>query len=330
MGRGMQRLFLYALTGLSLGLGSIEAPKADSYPAKPITVVVPFAAGGPSDTIARVLVEEMRKSLGQPLIVENLVGAGGSVGARRVANAAPDGYSLTIGNWSTHVANGAIYSLHYDVLADFSPIALLPTESLLITVRKSMPANNVQELIAWLKAHPNQATVGTSGVGGPSHVAALLFEKMTGTTLQLVPYRGAGPALQDLVSGQVDMMITGPSIALQQMQNGNIKILAVAAKTRLASLPEIPTVDEIGLSGFYVPVWHAVWAPKDTPAGIIAKLNASVRQALADPAARKRYADLGLDFPSSDQLTPEALGAFQKAEIEKWWPIIKAAGIKAQ
>jgi tripartite-type tricarboxylate transporter receptor subunit TctC len=326
----MRRFCLYALIGLSVGLGSIEAPRAESYPTKPITIIVPFAAGGPSDMIARVLVEEMRKSLGQPLIVENLVGAGGSLGTRRIANAAPDGYSLTIGNWSTHVANGAIYSLQYDPLADFSPVALLPTESLVITVRKSMPANSVQELIAWLKAHPNQATAGTSGVGGPSHVAALLFENMTGTTLQVVPYRGAGPALQDLVAGQVDMMITGPSIALQQMQNGNIKILAVAAKKRLASLPEIPTVDEIGLSGFYVSVWHAVWAPKNTPSGIIAKLNASVRQALADTAVRKRYADLGLELPSNDQQTPESLGAFQKAEIEKWWPIIKAAGIKAQ
>jgi tripartite-type tricarboxylate transporter receptor subunit TctC len=326
----MQRFCLSAVIGLSLGFGGIETPNAESYPTKPITIIVPFAAGGPSDTIARVLVEEMRKSLGQPLIVENIAGAGGSIGTRRIANAAPDGYSLTIGNWSTHVANGAIYSLQYDPLADFSPVALLPTESLLVTVRKSMPANNLQELIAWLKAHPNQATAGTSGVGGPSHVAALLFETITGTTLQLVPYRGAGPALKDLVAGQVDMMITGPSIALQQMQNGNIKILAVAAKARLASLPETPTVDEIGLNGFYVSVWHALWAPKDTPREIIAKLNASVRQALADSAARKRYVDLGLELPSNDQQTPEALGAFQKAEIEKWWPIIKAAGIKAQ
>ena len=207
-------------------------------------------------------------------------------------------------------------------------MAMLPSEPLMIAVKKTMPANSLKELIAWLKANPNKASSATSGIGGPSHVAGILFEKETGTQLQLVPYRGAGHAMQDLVAGQVDMMISGPSIALPQMRNGNIKIFAIAAKARAASSPDIPTVDEAGLPGFYVSVWQGLWAPKDTPQDIIAKLNSGVRQALADPVVRKRYTDLALELPSAEQQTPEALGAYQKAEIEKWWPIIKAANIK--
>jgi tripartite-type tricarboxylate transporter receptor subunit TctC len=287
-------------------------------------------AGGPSDAIARILVEGVRSSLGQPFIIESVVGAGGSIGTGRVARSAPDGYTLGIGNWGTHVANGAIYSLQFDLLKDFTPVAPLPIEPLMIAVKKAVPASNLRELIAWLKANPNKVSSGTSGVGGPSHVAGLLFEKETGTQFQLVPYRGAGPAMQDLVAGQVDMMIVASSMALPQMRNGNIKIFAIAAKARSPLSPDIPTVDEAGLPSFYVSVWSGLWAPKDTPREIIAKLNAAVRQALADPAVRKRYADLALELPPDDQQTPEALGALQKAEIEKWRPIIKAANIKAQ
>ena len=323
----MKRLLAAVLV---IVVSSIMCAQAQTYPSKPISIIVPFAAGGPSDTIARILVEGMRSSLGQPLIIESVLGAGGSIGTARVARSAPDGYTLGIGNWGTHVANGAIYSLQFDLLKDFTPVAPLPSEPLMIAVKKAVPASNLIELIAWLKANPNKVSSGTSGVGGPSHVAGLLFEKETGTQFQLVPYRGAGPAMQDLVAGQVDMMIVASSLALPQMRNGNIKIFAIAAKARSPLSPDIPTVDEAGLPSFYVSVWSGLWAPKDTPREIIAKLNAAVRQALADPAVRKRYADLALELPPDDEQTPEVLGALQKAEIEKWWPIIKAANIKAQ
>jgi len=325
-----RRFFRCALIASWLGLWVVGNSIAESYPVKPIAIIVPFAAGGPSDTVARILAEGMRKSLGQPLVIENVVGAGGHLGTRRVASAAPDGYLLGIGNWGTHVANGVIYSLPYDLLRDFAPVALLPSEPLMVAVSKAMPVNSLKELIAWLKAHPNKATSGTSGVGGPSHVGGLLFAKLTDTKFQLVPYRGAGPAMQDLVAGQVDMMITGSSTALPQMREGNIKVFAVAAKTRLASASDILTVEETGLPDFHVSVWHGLWAPKGTSPDIIATLNASVRQTLADPGVRKRYLDLGLELPDADQQTPEALGAFQRTEIEKWWPLIKAAGIKAE
>jgi tripartite-type tricarboxylate transporter receptor subunit TctC len=325
-----RRFFPSGLIASLLTVWTAGSALAESYPAKPITVIVPFAVGGPSDTVARILAEGMRKSLGQPVVIESVVGAGGHLGTRRVAGAAPDGYLLGIGNWGTHVANGVIYALPYDLIQDFAPVSLLPSEPLVIAVRKTMPVNSLKELIAWLKAHPNKATSGTSGVGGPSHVGGLLFAKLTDTQFQLVPYRGAGPAMQDLVAGQVDMMITGSSSALPQMRDGNIKVFAVAAKTRLALAPDVLTVDETGLPEFHVAVWHGLWAPKGTSPEIIATLNASVRQTLADPVVRKRYGDLGLELPAADQQTPEALAIFQKAEIEKWWPLIKAAGIKAE
>jgi tripartite-type tricarboxylate transporter receptor subunit TctC len=324
------RSILPALVALLSHLGSQIVLAADAYPSRPITIVVPFAAGGPSDIVARILVESMRRSLGQPLVVENVVGAGGSIGSARVARSTPDGYTIGIGNWGTHVANGMIYSLPFDLLKDFVPVVMLPSEPLMIAAKKTMPVDNLKELVAWLKANPNKASSATSGIGGPSHVAGILFGKETKTQFQLVPYRGAGPAMQDLVAGQVDMMIGGPSVALPHMRSGNIKIFAVAAKVRSASAPDVPTVDEAGLSGFYVSVWHGVWAPKNTPPEVVARLNRAARQALADPGVGKRYADLALELPSGDQQTPEALGAFQRAEIDKWWPIIKAANIKAQ
>jgi tripartite-type tricarboxylate transporter receptor subunit TctC len=237
---------------------------------------------------------------------------------------------VIIGNWGTHVANGAIYSLSYDLLKDFEPITLLPEEPFMVVAKKGVAANDLQEFIAWLTANPDKATAATSGVGGPSHVAGLLFQKRTGTRFQLVPYRGAGPAMQDVVAGQVDMMITGPSVSLQQLRNGNIKIYAVAAKTRSTAAPDIPTVDEAKLPEFYCSVWHGLWVPKGASKDIIDKLNAAAVDALGDVTARQRFVGLGLEIPSRAQQIPAALGAFQKAEIEKWWPIIRAANIKGE
>jgi tripartite-type tricarboxylate transporter receptor subunit TctC len=264
------------------------------------------------------------------VIVENIVGAAGSVGVGRVARAAPDGYTLDLGQWGTHVLNGAIYKLPYDVLTDFEPVSLIADSPLVMVTRKSMPAKDLGELIAWLKANPDKASQGTSGVGGPSHVAGLLFQKETGTRFQLVPYRGAAPAMQDVAAGQVDMMFDNPATSLPQVRAGTIKAYAITAKNRLAAAPQIPSVDEAGLPGLHMSVWFGLFAPKQTPKTIINQLNAAVVNALANPAVRQRFNDLGVEIPSRDQQTPEALAAYQKAEIERWWPIIKAAGIKGE
>jgi tripartite-type tricarboxylate transporter receptor subunit TctC len=323
-----------ALPVVSLGAWAQGNPaqgnSAQGYPARPVTIVVPFAAGGPVDAIARIMAESMRGPLGQPIVVENVVGAGGSIGTARVARAAPDGYTIAIGNWGTHVVNGAIYTLPYDLLKDFEPVAALPLEPLMVDANRNVAANDLRELIAWLKANPDKASAATSGVGGPSHVAGLLFQKQTGTRFQLVPYRGGGPAMQDLVAGQVDLMLMGPSLAMPQQRGGKIKIYAVTAQTRSTSAPAIPTVDEAGLPGFYVSVWHGLWAPKGTPKDIVERINAAAVAAQADAATRKRLLDLGLEIPSSEQQKPAALGALQAAEIERWWPIIKAANIKGE
>jgi tripartite-type tricarboxylate transporter receptor subunit TctC len=302
---------------------------ADDYPTRPITMVVPFAAGGPTDVIARLMAQSMGATLGQNVMVEDVTGAAGTIGVGRVAHALPDGYTLSLGHWSTHVANGAIYALPYDLLNDLEPIALLPSNPMLIVTGKSMPATNLMELVAWLKDHPS-ATIGTAGVGSGSHISGVYFQNFAGTHLQYVPYRGTDPALIDLMAGRIDMMFDQVSEASQKLQGGQIKAFAVTAKTRLPSLPDIPTVDEAGIKGLYINIWYGLWAPKGTPQEIIAKLNAAAVKAMADPVVKKRFADLGLDMPPPDQQTAQALGALQKVEIEKWWPIIKAAGIKAE
>jgi tripartite-type tricarboxylate transporter receptor subunit TctC len=304
--------------------------KAETYPSKPITFMVPFAAGGPTDTIARILSDRLRGSLGQTVIIENVTGAGGTIGTGRAARASPDGYTAVVGNWGSFVVTGAMYSLQFNHLKDFEPVSLLPTEPLMINSKAAFPAKDLKELIAWLKANPDKATAGASGIGGPSHIAGIVFQQMSGTRFQLVPYRGAGPAAQDLLAGQLDLMITGPSMALPAARAGRVRIYAVAAPARTAVVPDIPTVDEAGLPGFHLSVWHGLWVPKGTPKEIVAKLNAAVSDALADPVARERFADLGMDVPPRERQTPEALSILHKAEIEKWWPIIKAAGIKAE
>jgi tripartite-type tricarboxylate transporter receptor subunit TctC len=291
-------------------------------------MVVPFAAGGGTDVLARILAERMGRSLGQPVIVENLGGASGSVGVARVVRAAPDGYTLSIGTSTTHVLIGGLYALQFDLLGDLAPIAELAAEPLMIVARRSLPVSNLAELVAWLKDHPDAATEGTAGVGATGHLTGISFQSVTGTRTQFVPYRGNGPAVQDLIAGQIDFMIEPSSNFLAQVRAGTLKALAVCAKTRIAAAPDIPTVDEAGLKGFYASLWFGLWAPKDTPKDVVAKLNGAVVEALADTDVRRRIADLGPQIVPREQQNPNALAALQKAEADRWWPIIKAANIR--
>jgi tripartite-type tricarboxylate transporter receptor subunit TctC len=315
---------------LSANLAGTGDAAAQTFPSRPVTMIVPLAVGGSTDVIARIVAEGMRASLGQPVVVENVTGAGGTLGVGRVARAAPDGYTISLGQWGTNMANGAIYPLQYDIIGDFDPVALIANQPFLIDSRKTLPAKDLKELIAWLKANPDKATEGNSGIGTPSHVAGILLQNTLGIRWQMVPYRSAGLSMGDLVAGQIDILLDTPAVSLPQVSGGLIKAYAVTAKSRLAVAPDIPTVDEAGLPGFYFSFWHAVWVPKGTPRPIIAKLNEAVVNALADPLVRKRLTDIAQDIFPREQLTPEALGAFHRAEAEKWWPIIKAAGIKAE
>jgi tripartite-type tricarboxylate transporter receptor subunit TctC len=328
LARSRVRSFGPALAAILVLIES--APAAEVFPSRPITMVVPFAAGGPTDVIGRVVAEGMRSSLGQPIIIENVTGAAGSIGVGRVARAAPDGYTISIGQWGSHVANGAIYALPYDLLNDFAPLAWVATGVPLIVSRNTLPAKNLTELIAWLRANPDKASQGTAGAGSPQHIAGIYFQKETGTRFQFVPYRGVAPAMLDLVAGQLDFMIDQATNSLPQVSAGQIRAYAVTAKTRLAAAPDIPTVDEAGLPGFYVSIWQGLWVPKRTPPNIVAKLNAAVISALASPRLRQRFDEIVQEIPPRDRQTPEALGALQRAEIEKWWPIIKAAGVRSE
>ena len=321
---------LRIVAGCVLLWGGIAAAPAQVYPSRPITMVVPFAAGGPVDTVARILSEPMRATLGQSIIVENVTGAAGSIGVGRVARAAPDGYTLSIGHWSTHVVNGAIYPLPYDLLRDLEPIVLLPSNPMIVVSKSAVPAKNLNEFVGWIKANEGKVSAGTAGAGSATHVAGVYFQNITGTRFQFVPYRGTGPALQDLVAGQIDFIVDQASNSLQHVRDGKIRAYAVTASARLPSAPDIPTVAEAGLPSLDISVWYGLWAPKGTPKEIIAKLNAAAVQALTEPAVRQRFAELGLDMPPRDRLTPEALAAYQKAEIEKWWPVIKDANIKTE
>jgi tripartite-type tricarboxylate transporter receptor subunit TctC len=309
------------------GAGSASA---QTYPTKPITVIVPFAAGGATDVLARFLGERLRTILGQPIIIENVTGAGGSIGVTRLVRAPADGYTIEMGTSTTNMLLGGLYPLPFDLINDIAPILMIASEPLMIVGKKALPATDLKELIAWLKANPDKASIGIPAVGGTGHLAGLSFLNEIGTKAQFIPYRGNGPALQDLVAGQIDLQIEPASNFFAQAKAGAIKPYAITAKNRSTAAGDIPTTDEAGFSGFYASLWYGLWAPKDTPKEIIARLNAAMLEALAHEETRKRFADLGIDTPPREQQTPDALRAFQKTEADKWWPIIKAANIKGQ
>jgi tripartite-type tricarboxylate transporter receptor subunit TctC len=322
----MRRLLGVAL----LLLASLSPAPAQNYPSRPITIIVPFAAGGPTDALARAVSERLRQSLGQPILIENVTGAAGTIGVTRAARAAPDGYTISMGHLGTHVINGAIYSLPFDLINDLEPVALLGSNPMLIVSKNTVPAKNLKELIAWLKENQAKASIGTAGIGSGAHFSALYFQSLIGTKIPYVAYRGTGPAIQDLVAGQIDLIVDQASNSLPQVQAGRIRAYAVTDNRRLGAAADIPTVDEAGLPGFHVSVWSALWVPKGTPKEIVAKLNGAAKEALADPAVRKRLADVGVEIPALDKQTPGALRALQKAEAEKWWPMIKAANVKPE
>jgi tripartite-type tricarboxylate transporter receptor subunit TctC len=318
-----RREFLRITANTAAFLSTPAQASAEEYASRPITMVVGYAPGGPTDTRTRIVAEFMKRSLGQAVLVENVTGASGSIGAGRVARAAPDGYTLSSGDWSTHVVNGAIYTLPYDLLSDFEPISLLSSTPLVIITKNEIPATGLRQLLVWLKANEHQALFATSGAGSPSHASGLLLQKMTGMQFRFIPYRGGAQFLQDLIAGQVDLAFGAASNVLPAIRNNKLKAYAITSASRWAAAPEIPTVDEAGLPGLHISLWGGLWAPKRTPLAIIRKLNSAVVDALSDPIARLRITALGEEIPAREGLKPEALGAHQRVEINKWWPILK-------
>jgi tripartite-type tricarboxylate transporter receptor subunit TctC len=330
MMNSQRRHFLRHVTSAAMLSFIPRSAWAQIYPARPITMIIPFPAGGVADPVGRIFAERMRVLLGQPVIVENVSGANGNIGTARLAKAPGDGYTIGMGLWNTHVANALLYKLPYDVVANFAPIALLASYPLILVGKKTIPADSLSELIAWLKANPGKVSQGSAGAGGLGHVTGAYFQKMTGTSFQHVPYRGSAPALQDVVAQQVDLMIDGAAVFMPHIRAGNIKAYAVTRSTRLGALPDIPTVDEAGLPGLYATNWLALFAPSGVPRSIIARLNAAVTDVLAEQSVRQKIVDLGFDIPTHDEQSPEALAEFQKTEIAKWTPIIQGAGIKIE
>jgi tripartite-type tricarboxylate transporter receptor subunit TctC len=325
---GIPRRFLYLVAAAAMFTATTG--EAQVYPSRPITVVVPFPPGGAATTLARLLSEHMRGSLGQPVIVENVPGAGGTIGVGRVARAAPDASMLSFGNWASHVGASAIYPIQYDVLNDLAPVARIADTPLWIVARNSLPAKDLRELVAWLKANPDKASAATVGAGSAPHLCAIYLQNNTGTRFQTVPYRGGAPAIQDLAGGQVDFMCDMAGNSLPHVRSGSIKALGLMAKTRWFAAPEVPTADEMGVAGIHISIWHGLWTSKGAPKEFVAKLNSAAVAALADPAVRKLFIELGQEIPPLDQQTPEALAAYHNAEIERWWPMIKAAGVKPE
>jgi tripartite-type tricarboxylate transporter receptor subunit TctC len=313
---------------LAATLVGVTSARTQTYPSRPITIIVPFPAGGPTDTLARILAERMRTALGQTIIVESVTGAGASIGVARAAQAAPDGYTLIIGNWTSHVGAGAMYPAVHDALLEMQPIGNISATPLMIVGKNELPPKDAKELIAWLKANPGKASAATVGAGSGAHICMLYFQQKTGTSVQLVPYRGGAPVMQDLVAGQIDLFCAEASQTLTFLRSGKIRAYAVMSKARWPSAPDVPTMDEVGAPGMYISFWNGLWAPKGTPKDVVAKLDAAVVETLADPAVRARLTELGHVIAAREEQTPEALAAHHKAEIEKWWPIIKAANIK--
>ena len=321
----MKRASLAAIM-IAIAIGTAAA---QTYPARTIAMVVPFGAGGPTDALARIVAERMRTALGQYVLVENVSGASGTIGTGRVARAAPDGYTIVLGNWPSFVVASAIYALPFDVQKDFEPIALLPNNPYVVVSKNAVPATDLKQLIAWLKASEKPASAGTGGAGAGQHVSGVYFQNATGTQLQFVPYRaGSSDIMRDLVAGHIDLTFDQAISALPYVRNGQVRAYAITGKSRLAAAPEIPTVDEAGAPGVYISTWFGLWAPKGTPAAVIARLNAAVVEALADPSVRARLTDLGQEIPSAAEQTPAALAAHLRAELEKWSPIIRDAKIK--
>ena len=324
----MHRLCAFPLTALCLAVATLA--HAQTYPTRTITLVVPYPAGGPTDTIARILAERMKTPLGQAVIVENITGAGGSIGVGRVAAAAPDGYTLSIGHTQTHVFNAATMHLAYDVVNDFAPVSLIADTPIWIIARKDLPADDLKGFIAWLKQSDGKANHGTVGVGGPTDVAGLLFQKATGTKFQTVPYRGGAPLLTDLLAGHVDFAFGQAATYLPYVRNGQLKAYAVLSAKRWWAAPEVPTLDELGVPNIHATFWHGIWVPKRTPPEAITKLNPAIVEVLADPGVQQRFRDLGQEVWPKEGQTPAALAAKQKAEMAHWAPVIKEAGIKVQ
>ncbi len=331
--RRTQNLLILALSAPVLVASVATLPDgatAQSYPSRPITMIVPFAAGGTTDVIGRIIAERMHGSLGQPVIIENVGSAAGLLGVERAVRAAPDGYTLSLGTWPTHVLNGALFKLPYDLRTDFRPVSLLVSNPLLILSKKDLPAKDLTGLIRWLKANPGMALQAALGQRSSGQIAGVFFQQATGTNYQFVFYRSNSQQLQDLLAGRIDLMFDFPASALPYIRTGGISVYAVADRKRLTGAPEIPTVDEAGLPGFYLTGWHGLFLPKGTPNAVVTRLNSAVVEALSDPVVRKRLLDLGQEFFPPDQMTPEAAAAFQRTEIDKWWPIITAAGIKVE
>ncbi len=329
-GSRWQRWLQRAILSFGAGLALIGAAAAQDYPARQIVVIVPFPAGGSTDILARILSEPMRQALGQPVVVQNVPGAGSTIGTGRAIQAAPDGYTLIVGNWTSHVGAGAVYPVTWNVLTDLEPVAILSTTTLIIAGRTGLPVNDGKELIAWLKANPDRATAATVGAGSGAHVCGIYFEQKTGTQFRYVPYKGGAPVMADLLGNQVDLFCGEASQMLPHFKAGKIKPLVVMSKARWRPLPEVPTMEELGASDTYIAFWQGMWAPKGTSRQVIVKVADAVVKAFADPVVIKRLADLGQDLPSRQDMTPQALAAYHKSEIDKWWPLIKGANIKVE